>query len=157
MKTIAAILVLGAAVACAQPTCPPFKVELRKAADRAVTTSAHESGVVTITSDSGIGGAKLVRTGAGWPARLAILLNLKGLESLRMENGVIRVETALKGPRQVPCRRIGKDDAQPAAPGRTLEVILRQTGEAVEILVPKELMDANPKELTIEWIDFFRG
>ncbi|MEI6808584.1 MAG: hypothetical protein WCN95_07660 [bacterium] len=157
MKTVAAIVWLIASIACAGLPGPQFRVELKKAEDSAVMTSTHNSTVVSITSKSGIGGARLVRIGDVWPTRLTIRLHLKGLESLRMENGVIHFNTFLKSPRQVPYWKAGKNDGRPGAPDGTLEVNLQKTEEFIEIVVPGELTAENPTEIGLGWIDFFRN
>lgn len=157
MNRIVAILACGAAVACAGLPGPLFKVELKKAEDSTAITSTDNASVVTIISKSGIGGAKLVLTGTSWPTRLTIRLAVKGLESFRMDNGTIHFDTSLKSPKQVPYWKVGKNDQRPESPDGMLEVDLVNTGEAVEIVVPRELMDGNPEEISFEWIDFFRG
>lgn len=157
VTTFAVILVLGASAVFAGDTNAPFRAELRKAEDSAAVTLEDGATVVTIASRSGIGGAKLVRTGVGWPAQLTVRLALKGLESLRMENGAIQFDASLKGPRLVPYWKAGTGDQRPQTVGGTLEVVLRKTEVAVEIVVPKELMEGNPTEIRFGWIDFYRG
>ncbi len=154
---VAAIVWLVASVTCAGLPGPQFKVELKKAEDSAVMTSTHNSTVVSVTSKSGIGGARLLRSGDVWPTRLTIRLNLKGLESLRMENGIIHFNTSLKSPRQVPYWKVGKNDRRPETPDGTLEINLQKTEEFIEIVVPAELTAGNPAEIGLGWIDFFRG
>jgi hypothetical protein len=158
MYRIAAILVLGASVAYSGLAEPELKVELKKADDSAAVTSAHNATVLAITSKSGIGGAKLLRTGAQWPERLTIRLNVKGLESLRIENGHIRLDAAFKRRRQVPYWNIGNNSDRRSRPrDGTLEVDMIKTETSIEIVIPREILDGNPERIGLFWIDFFRG
>lgn len=104
-------------------------VVLKKAEDAASVTAQREGVVVAIRSKSGIGGAQLVRQGRAWPKRVTLRLNVKGLESLRMEGGALRFETSRRGP----------------------------TPHGVALDVPARLLQSNPKEITLAWVDFFRG
>ena len=60
MKWLSVFLALYAAGVFAGDPAPRLKVELRKAEDSASVTSATST-VVSITSKSGIGGARIVR------------------------------------------------------------------------------------------------
>jgi hypothetical protein len=154
IKKMVAILAFSATLVYAGLPDPPFKVELKKAEDAATVMSTHASTVLTITSQSGIGCATLVRIGDEWPAQLMIRLTIRGLESLRMENGILYFRTSLKRPKRTPYWRVGKNTT--AVPEGMLEITLLKTKETVDILVPGELMADTPEEIHLEWIDFFR-
>jgi len=156
MKRIAVLLALFASISHAGLPDSQLKVELGKSEDSAGITSTHNAAVVTITSKSGIGGAKLIRTGEGWPARLTIRLGVKGLESFGMENGIIHANTSLKRPKGIPYWQVGKDEKRPEGPDGTLEIAMTKTDEVIEIVIPREMMDGNPEWISFGWIDFFR-
>ena len=109
-----------------------------------------------VTSKSGIGGAKLIRTGQAWPSRITIRLSLRNLESFEMRNGIIHFNTSLKGPRQTPYWKDEKDERRSESPNGTLEVTITRTEEAIEVVVPTEMLDGDPKEISFGWIDEFR-
>ncbi len=156
MKIIATILALVATGAFAGLHVTPFRVELKKTEDTAAITSTRDSTIVNISSKSGIGEARLIRNDHPWPTRLTIRLAVKGLESFRMENGIIYFNTSLNGPKRVPYWKFGKNEKQPDAPGGTLEIALRKAEDSVEIVVHAKLMAGNPREIKFGWIDFFR-
>ena len=105
-------------------------VVLKKAEDAASVTAQREGVVVAIRSKSGIGEARLVRRGRAWPKRVTLRLGVKGLESLRMDDGgALRFEMSRKGP----------------------------TPHGVALDVPARLLQRNPKEIALAWVDFFRG
>lgn len=128
---------------------PRLKVELEKAEDS--VEIIHDTTLV-ITSVSGIGGAKLLRTRGEWPSRLMIRLKLGGLESFGMDNGLIHFGTSLYRTKQTAYWRTGK-----SASDGTLDVTITKTSEAIEIVVPVEMMEGNPESIRFGWIDFFRN
>jgi hypothetical protein len=119
-------------------------------------TSAVTATVVSITSKSGIGGARILRGEPQWPARLVIRLHLKGLESFRMDNGAIHIETSLMGPARTPYWKTGQIQRQTDHPVGTLEMQVSQPEGHVEVVVPKEMTEGNPEAINVAWIDFFR-
>jgi hypothetical protein len=156
MKRITTILALCAAGAFAGDPAPRLKVELRKSEDLASVTSAATATVVAVTSKSGIGGARIVRGEPRWPARLVVRLDLKGLESFRMDNGAIHIDTSLKDPARTPYWKTGKSQRQTEQPVGALELQATQSEGHVEVVVPKEITEGNPEAINVEWIDFFR-
>jgi hypothetical protein len=156
MKWIPIALVLLASVALAGLPAPQFNVELKKAEDSAAITSTANAAIVSITSKSGIGGAKLIRTGEEWPNGLTIDLGVKGLESFGMQNGIIHFNTSMKSPKQMPYWKVGKNQERPDKPDGNLEISMTRTNGVIEIVVPKEMTEGNPKEIVFGWIDAFR-
>lgn len=155
MNSIAVILALVASVACAGLPESQLKIELRKAEDSVELTSTGNAAVVTINSKSGIGSARLLRTGEGWPTRLSIRLNLRGLESFEMENGLIHLRTSLQRGKRTPYWKAGNNEGQADADG-ALEMTVTTTDGVIEIVVPSEMTDRNPEAISFTWIDFFR-
>ena len=151
-----ALLLLTAYLSSAGMPGPPLTTELRKTEDSAAITSTQNTSVVKITSKSGIGEAKLVRAAGQWPVHLVIRLNLKGLESLQMDNGTIRVDSSIKSPLQVPYWKIGRKAQDTDEPDGTLELKITQSDGSIEMVVPKEMMAGNPAAIHLAWIDFYR-
>ena len=156
MKPVLLILALCATVGLAGLPDPPFKVELQKLGDSVGITTTADAALITITSERGIGGAKLILTGHQWPTHLTLHLNLKDLEGFEMNNGIIHINTFRKGPKQVPYWKAGKSENQSDPPDGTLEVAITKTDEAIEIIVPKEMLEGHPQEISFGWIDFYR-
>lgn len=154
---VVAVACLGVSLAWADTWASPLKVELKRAEDSAVVTTTRHATTVAITSKSGIGGARLVRAAEGWPTRLIIRLGVRGLESLGMENGNIQFNTALDRRQPVPYWKVGKRDKRPETSEGTLAITMQQLEGAVKIIVPAELIDGNPQEISLKWIDFFRN
>lgn len=139
--------------------------------------------IVSIVSETGIGRTTLIRTGDTWPQRMRVRLRLRGLESLRMTVGDAAVgdaaaggeadgdttvewsvastrphdmrTTLFRGKQETP---LGKDDP--------LYAELRIVSDDVkiplasgyfEVTVPAKLLAANPRELQLRWIDFYRN
>ncbi len=157
MKRVLLILALWAVTGTAGLSGAPFDVTLRRAEDAAGITTAGEAVVVTITSKRGIGGAQLIRSGAAWPARLVLRLKLNNLESLKLANGRIRIETSLRSARETPYWKIGAPGGPAAAPAGTLAMTITQTAAGIEVVVPPLLLDGNPPEIVCEWINEYRG
>lgn len=92
----------------------------------------------------GIGRAVLVRTGDQWPEPLTVRCHLRGLEELSV---------ALPG----------RDDPW-IAPRETYRIVDPQgsgqfplgAGATIEATLPAELWADNPREVTLQWIDFYR-
>ena len=102
MKNIVAVLVVFVCVCGAVEREPPvIRAELGKPEDTITIGGTKELTVINVTSKSGIGGAKLVRTGDTWPRSITIRLRLGGLESFTMDNGIIRFGTHLKRDKKV--------------------------------------------------------
>jgi len=156
MKWIAIITVVCTMCAWAGTVETPITVKLRKAEDAAVISGTGDTVKVCITCPSGIGGARLVRGKSPWPRQLTLQLNLKGLESLVLDNGLIRVNTSLKSPAKTPYWKMDKSEQQDGPPDGTLELSITQTDGSIEIKMPKEMLAGDPSDLNFTWIDFYR-
>lgn len=131
-----------------------ISVELDKAGDVAEVLYEEGTTVISITSWSGIGGAKLALEDGDWPERLVIRLNLSNLESFGMNNGRIRTHTSLRSPRRVPFWKAG--DKKDRAAG-TLECEVVKTESSVEVVVPAEMLRGDPEQIRLSWINEFRS
>jgi hypothetical protein len=152
MRSIPAVLVFFSSATFTALQERILKIELNKTEDSAEIVSIHDTTFVTVTSESGIGEARMTRVRNEWPARITIRLKLGGLESLGMDNGLIHFGTSLYRPKQTAYWRTGK-----SASDGTLDVRITRTNDAIEILVPGEMMEGNPESIRFAWIDFFRN
>ncbi len=157
IRPAVAVLAVVVGTVCAGLPAPNVSVELKKAEDSVAVTATRQATVVAIQSKSGIGAATLRRTDGAWPAQLKVRLDLKGLESFRMDNGVMHCGTSHKSPERVPYWKAGKPDTGAAEPDGTLSVVISRTENAFEIVVPREFLADNPQTIRIAWIDFFRN
>lgn len=155
-RAIGTCLILVASAAFAAGPEPAVRVELRKTEDAATVTAAGGATVISVTSVSGIGGAKLVRTGAAWPAKLTIRLKLASLESFAMSNGIIQFHAKLGSPGRMPYWKVGPDGEQAETPAGSVDVPLTQAGNTIEIIVPREILDRHAREIDFGWIDAYR-
>lgn len=151
---------------------PAIVAEVRRDEDQARATRLPSGAMVEINSPSGLGSATITRKGDRWPETLRLRLALKGLESLCLSAGgirlsvvgtaggqvVSRVASAMGGesersiPRSSPLWthvRALDGDGRPAT-----EVPLREG--AFEVDVPAGLLAENPRAITVEWVDFHR-
>lgn len=156
MKSAVLVLLCLAEVALRGAVAPVFRVELTKAGDGVFLHSAAGADVVAITSESGIGGAKLVRTGASWPSHIIIQLRLRGLESFWMQNGTHHFETFLRGSRRVPYSKMDRSGNPSRERAGALDVVITQKEGTIEVRVPGEMFAGNPASISLGWIDFYR-
>jgi hypothetical protein len=157
MKSILLIFVMLISIAQAGLPAPPPKVELKKPGDSAAIAVTGNVMVVSITSETGIGEATLTRTGDKWPARIVIRLGVRSLESFDMQNGIIQFNTSMKSPKQMPYWKIGTNPSPPNSPDGVLDAIVSRAEGVMTITVPKEMMEGNPKTMTVGWIDAYRN
>ena len=155
MASVAAAGTLAAAEQ-AKPAGQHITVELKKAGDRAEAGKTKEGALVAIHSESGIGGAKLIRPAGGWPRSVIIRIDVKGMESVRLEGGGLWSESFLGGELRRPYWKTGQiGNTEATAAGRLDFAVTRFKG-GVQIEVPKELLNTNAAVISLQWVDFFR-
>jgi len=151
---------------------PRFKVTTRKADDKMEVQGDGGNVIFSVKSPSGIGSATLERTEEKWPEAVVVKLHLKGLESFVVSNGKTKINAAVsrqdgklrvrlwkdekenepldrKSPYWMEIRAVGTD-------GKPANEIPLKDGH-FEMTLPKTMLDKNPKSLSLEWIDFYRG
>jgi hypothetical protein len=150
-----------------------FDVRCNKKEDAVTVTADVERTVFVITSPSGIGGATLERKGAVWPKQVVLRIHLKGLESLSLTSGNLKLSASVAShsgnPRTLTLLRKQAKDAPPLtkdSPYWTDIVTLDAKGKPVsglpdkdgyfEMVVPQAFLDEGASKLTIGWIDFYR-
>ena len=140
-------------------------------ADSRIELSGAGSGgevVATVNSKSGIGSATLSRVGESWPKELVVRLHLRGLESFKVENGATVVEWSKSSSgaqtSRVSLRQAGGGE-QALVTGSRYFSELKTVGTDptvplrdgyFEIALPAALLEGNPEEITLRWIDFYR-
>lgn len=138
----------------AKPSPLAFRVDPTKPEDTAGLASAGNRTDVSITSQRGIGGATLVKLGDVWPSLIVLNLNLKGLESIAMDNGSIRFEASARAKMNVPYYSSGSGPN--ATQAGVLNVGIEKKDQFIEVRIPNEMLEGNPDHIRISWIDFYR-
>jgi hypothetical protein len=174
MKTCTGLLVvaLSLSILSAADDMATFKVTKRKADDKVEVQADGEKAVFSVKSPSGIGAATIESVQQKWPKAVVLRLHLEGLESLVVANGKLKLNaavSALEGKLRV---RLWKDDKEdePVDPKSAYWITIRLLGSdgnatnrlplkngLFEITLPQILFESNPKHLTVQWIDFYRG
>lgn len=143
-------------------------VRVGRADDRVRVVPTGETTVLDVTSGFGIGSATITRNGPTWPKSVLVRLHLSGLESFRAASEGIAVEWSVSGaddPSRVSLRK-GSEET-PLAEGSPYFTTARivggngriplEDGGCFEVLLPSKLFEANPVEITLHWIDFYRN
>ena len=126
----------------------------------------------SIRSPFGISSLGIERTEVDWPRRVVVKLHLKGLENMRISNGKITLEAAVSSQNEKPRVRQWKDKNEDSplesdspywmeirmigSDHESTDIIPLDNGH-FEIQLPKGMLEAQPKSIKIDWIDFYRG
>ncbi len=102
--------------------------------------------VIDISSEFGIGTVKIFLLGGSWSEEMAVHLHLTGLEGFSVTNGNIVLEL-----HEVTVNAFDNN-------GNLLKQkhLLKQAG-FYEVMLPSSLFDKETREITISWVDFYRG
>jgi hypothetical protein len=150
---------------------PPFHISLkargwRGKQDTASISHKKNEASVTITTPYSKGRATLTRNSAEWPVAVTVRLQkTKGetaiAKTFRLANGKSGFSTSLDGTNQVVSGAMGGglvlDDEWgeqfPLNPEskEPLKVTVKQTAEAIEIVVPPEMTRSNPEVIALQW------
>lgn len=147
---------------------PEVSAKSRRTDSRVELSGAGEEVFATVTSQSGLGSATLSRVGERWPKALVVRLHLRGLESLVVDDGATVVEWSKSSSGAQDCRvsirqKAGEERAiklghqyfsELKTVGGDGKVPLRDG--YFEIALPAALLDGNPQEIALRWIDFYR-
>jgi hypothetical protein len=157
----------------ATPSAATFDVRCNKQADSVTVTADGERAIFDIASPSGIGGATIERKNAAWPKQVVLRIHLRGLESLSLASGDLKLSASVASHSGNPRTLILLKKQAKDAPSLTQDSpywtdirVLDAKGKPVsglpdkdgyfEMVVPKALMEENAGKLTISWIDFYR-
>jgi hypothetical protein len=148
---------------------PPFKITTKRNDDRVTVKTEKEKAIIDVQCPFGISGVVIERTSEKWPDAVTIRLRLKGLENIQLSNGTTTLHGTVSNengkarlwldgeegtpldalsPFWMTIRLIGSDgNAAPALP----------KDGAFEMQLPRALFAANPKSVSLKWIDFYRN
>jgi hypothetical protein len=143
-------------------------VKIERQGDEVRVEKAADGVTLHVHSPSGIGKATVKRSGDAWPEHVSLRLYLKGLESLRIVSGRATLEIAVSSHEANSVRltlrtkRGGEKTIDKTSPYWT-EVKREPAAEksppsdgCFVVPMPAELLKNNPRELRMEWIDFYR-
>jgi len=150
----------------------PFQITTRKESDRVKVLSEGDRTIVVITSPFGISNATIARKTENWPKAVVLRLDLRGLESLSISNGKIKLGASVlshgDNMRLLHLSKDGKEGPrlEKRSPYWTEIKIFNAEGEPIERLpdkggyfemtLPRALFKDNPKSVHLGWIDFYR-
>lgn len=147
---------------------PPFVAKVGRDGSQVRFSAEGDTTIIDVTSKFGIDKATIRRESPKWPRSILVRLHLKGLELFNVANGELSVdwsvtstgdnssrvflrsgvkETALdtKSPYHTPVRIVGGKGRIPLVDGY------------FEVPLPARLLQRNPDEIKLEWIDFYRN
>ena len=166
------MIVLTGLGGTADAEAPKFNVKTRKMANTVQAQADDGKVVFSVKSPSGIGSATIERVDKNWPEAVALKLHLKGLESLTVSNGKVKLHVAVSSQDGKLRVRLWKDDKEAeqldqkspywmdiriiGADGKPAQELPLKDGHFAMIL-PKAFLKGSPKSLSVQWIDFFRG
>ena len=168
--TALAVLTLDALAGEGDPG--KFKVTTKRKDDAVEVKAEKDKTLFIIKSPFGISQAVVERKGEKWPEFVVLRLHLKGLENFRASNGKVTVDAAVgiqEGKAKVRLWKDGKEDAplDEKSPLWTEFRIVGGDGKEAkglplkdgyfEVTLPRAFFDGNPKTITLNWIDFYRG
>lgn len=136
-------------------TADPLEIVLKKA-DQAAISTRDGRVTVAIESQSGIGAATVRPGKAGWPKQLRFDLGLRGLEGCTITSGDLRVRSSL-GSKTAEVLRQRDGRWEPVEFDKALAPTIKQVEGRILVDLPAAWLDPARKELSIEWIDFYRG
>jgi hypothetical protein len=167
-----ALAVLALDALAGKDSSNKFKVTTKRKDDTMEVKSEKDKTLFIIKSHFGISRADIEREGEKWPDAVLLRLHLKGLESFRASNGKVTLDAAVSidgGKAKVRLWKDGKEDA-PLDQKSPLWIEFRIVGGDgnparelplkdgyFEVTLPRAFFDGNPKTITLNWIDFYRG
>ena len=170
VNLISGLVVLVVAATAVADDPPPFKITTKRDNDRVEVKTEKDKVVFTVHSPSGISNAVIERTGEKWPDAVVLRLHLMGLENFKVTNDKVKLEASVSSQDgKVRLWKDGKEDSPlDAKSPYWMEIrIVGSDGKPskatplkdgyFEMALPKALIEGNPKTITVNWIDFFRG
>lgn len=150
---------------------PLFKITTKRTDDNLeVKVTSDEKAVVSIHSPFGISNAQIERRSDKWPETVTLRLHLKGLELFRATNARISLDASVSSQNgKARVWKDGREDLLLDANSPYWLDIRRFDGDGkpatanplnagyFEMQLPKSFFEANPKSITVSWIDFYRN
>ena len=120
--------------------------------------------IIDVSSNFGIGRATIKRQAKKWPAQILVRLHLRGLESFKASCNEVAVEwsvssNAEKANRVALWQGSREMEIQHGSPYFTAARVVGdplQRGH-FEIPLPAKLLEGNPQQISLQWIDFYRN
>jgi hypothetical protein len=166
------VVVLAAVGALADDGEAKFKITTKRKDDAVEVRANKEKALLFIKSPFGISQAVIEREAEKWPETVALRLHLKGLENLRASNDKVTINAVAgiqDGNEKVRIWKDGKEDAPldqkspfwtdiriVGGDGKPAKEISLKDG-CFQVTLPKAFFEANPKSITVNWIDFYRN
>lgn len=167
------VLALAVAVSSsAADETPPFRITTKRDDDRVDVKAEKGKATFSIHSPFGISHAVIERADDKWPDAVVLRLHLTGLENVKVTNGQIKLEASASLQDGKPLVRLWKDGKEDApldakcpcwmeirivgGDGKQAKAIPLKGGY-FEMQLPKAFFEGNPKTVTVNWIDFYRG
>ena len=149
----------------AEPTT--FEIKTKKSADQVKVKIGNDSATFDVSSPSGIGGVTVTLAKGKWPTTVVLRLHLSGLESLAVSSGKTKLAGSVLSHSGNTRRLYLTEDRKQGErePGTEIKVLdaagkpvkgLPGKGGYFEITLPKALLDSQPKNVELGWIDFYR-
>jgi hypothetical protein len=149
-----------------------FKITTKRKEDAVDVWANKEKTLFIIKSPFGISHAVIERKLEKWPDAVVLRLHLKGLESFRASNGTVTLHAAVgiqEGKEMVRTWKDGKegvplDEKSPfgmkirmvGSDGKRAKELPLKDGY-FEVALPRAFFEANPRSITLNWIDFYRN
>jgi hypothetical protein len=158
LSCAAVLTVVGAARA---PE-PVYEFAVKKGDDAIAATKDGDKVVFTITGKSGIGGGTVTLKEGQWPKEVVLRFQhakgqpFKGLEKFQLTTAHFKVDGSQKTSKAMPFSLAGDDGKFAAGPAGTLNVVVDETKDGLEVRLPANLL-AGSKTVELAWIDVFRN
>jgi hypothetical protein len=152
---------------------PPFTFATRIEGDRLEAKVEKDRTIIAVHSRFGIGRSAVTRNGDRWPETLVLRVHLGSLESLRISNAEVMLSASVIPYQGQYYRRLHLDRGGQEGPNLDatspywMEIVttgpdgkptqsMPVPNGYFEMRVPKALLAANPKTLTLEWADWYK-
>lgn len=130
--------------------------------------SEPKTTIVDIRSGFGIDTATIKRESNSWPESIVVRLHVKGLESFKAMVGETAVEWSVSSTgshaKRVSLRKGGDESALDETSPYYSEIRIAGGNGKIplqdgyfEVALPAKLLEGNPAEITLRWIDFYRN
>ena len=149
-----------------------FRIMTKRDNDRVDVKVEKDQTIFSIRSPFGISHAVIERADEKWPDSVLLRPHLKGLENFKVTSNKLKLEGSVSLQEGKPVVRLWKDGKEDApldakSPYWIDVRILGEDGQSAkelplkggyfELQLPKAFFEANPKSISVNWIDFYRN
>jgi hypothetical protein len=137
---------------------PELEAKARQPDTRIGVIGSEDNVILEISSPRGIDSATITRRSENWPKSMIVRLNLRGLESFKVENGKLAVEWSVSSTGEERSRVSLRQDGKELPIGEDSRYFseVKAGGNRFTVPLPASLFEGNPKQITLRWIDFYR-